>query len=163
MYFRNYRFFSLHREIFSWKISLLVTSEILGVIVNTLTANDKYFLQNSQNFLQPIQMPLSKKEKKFLNFSLHFWNLTSILNILKKKMTFTVDVFPKLQTAKNVRQISEKPRFGTPFNSQDVKGSQTLVKSAWQHFYQIFPSLLEKLSRKMSPLVICELLGLSVN
>ena len=45
-------------------------------------------------------------------------------------MTFTVDVFPKLQTAKNVRQISEKPRFGTPFNSQDVKGSQALVKSA---------------------------------
>ena len=34
-------------------------------------------------------------KKLFLNFFLHFWNLVSILNIFKKKMTLIADVFPK--------------------------------------------------------------------
>ena len=57
-------------------------------------------------------------------------------------MTLIVYVFPKLQTAKDVvRQMSKKPRFRKPFDSQRVKLSQKLVKSAWQHFYHIFSSL----------------------
>ena len=32
----------------------------------------------------------------------------------------------------------EKTLFITAFDSQPVKGSQTLLKSAWQHFYHIF-------------------------
>ena len=31
--------------------------------------------------------------------------------------------------------MSKKVRFRTPFNSQHAKGSQTLSKSVWQHFY----------------------------
>ena len=38
-----------------WKISLFVIWQILGMFVNTLTADDKYALRNSENFLQPIQ------------------------------------------------------------------------------------------------------------
>ena len=39
--------------------------------------------------------------------------------------------FQKLQTVKDfVRAISKKHRFRTPFDSQHVKGSQTVVKSA---------------------------------
>ena len=46
-------------------------------------------------------------------------------------MTLTPYVFPKLQTAKDlVRTMSKNRYFGTPFNSQDFKGSQTLVKSS---------------------------------
>ena len=39
--------------------------------------------------------------------------------------------FPQLQTVKDfVRAISKKHHFRTPFDSQHIKGSQTLVKSA---------------------------------
>ena len=60
-----YHFFlSLSRE-WIWKMSLLVISEILELFLNTLTADDKYSLRKSENFWQPIQMKLSKKETFF--------------------------------------------------------------------------------------------------
>ena len=57
--------------------------------------------------------------------------------------------------------MSKKPCFRTFFDSQHVEGSQTLLKSAWQHFYCTFSS--GKLNWKMSILVISEILGLLVN
>ena len=39
----------------------LVLGEILGVFVNTLTADDKYRVQDCENLPLPIQMQLSKK------------------------------------------------------------------------------------------------------
>ena len=46
-----------------------------------------------------------------------------MLNILKKKMTLIANVFPTLETAKDVvGQMSEKTCFGTPLNCQQVKG-----------------------------------------
>ena len=55
---------------------LLVVSEILGLFVNTLAADDKYSLPNSENLWQPIEMQLSKKQKKlFLNSLPHSRNL----------------------------------------------------------------------------------------
>ena len=51
-------------------------------------------------------------------------------------------VFPKLQTPKDmVKQMSKKPRFRTPFNSQHIKASQTLLKSLWLRFYHICSTL----------------------
>ena len=47
-------------------------SEIPGLIVDILTANNKYSLCNSNRLLQPIQIQLSKKEKKFSGISLVF-------------------------------------------------------------------------------------------
>ena len=45
----------------------------------------------------------------------------------------------KFQSVKYVvRLMSEKPRFRTPFSSQHIKGSQTLVKSELHHLYHIF-------------------------
>ena len=38
----------------------------------------------------------------FLFFFLHFRNINSILNIFKKEMTVTADVFVNLPTPKNV-------------------------------------------------------------
>ena len=66
-------------------MSPLVLDEILGVLVNTLTANGKYLVQDCENLRLPIQMQLSQKRKSFLNFLFHFWNLNQVLNILKKK------------------------------------------------------------------------------
>ena len=58
--------------------SLLVIYKILRLFVNTLTADDKHYLLNSDNLTPPIQMQLSQKQKIFLNFFLTFKE--SILN-----------------------------------------------------------------------------------
>ena len=79
-------------------------------------------------------------------------------------MTRIADVFPKIQTAKTmVWQMPGYPHFRTHFDSQHVTDSQTIVKSAWQHFYHIFSSLLGIFSRKIYLLVICEILGVFLN
>ena len=105
-----------------------------------------------------------KKEKLFLNFLFHFWNLHQILNILKEKMIVIANVFPKLQTVKIfVRKFSKEHRFGTGFGSQHVKASQLLAKSPWERFYHVPLSFWEKLIWKMSHLVLCEILGVFVD
>ena len=43
----------------------LSVSEILGVFVGTSTADDKYYLRNKKNSLQPIHLQWSKKQKTF--------------------------------------------------------------------------------------------------
>ena len=43
-----------------------------------------------------------RNEKYFLNIFLQFWNLDSIFNIFKKKITLIVYVFLNLGTLKNV-------------------------------------------------------------
>ena len=64
--------------------------------------------------------------------------------------------FRKLQNVKNVvRPLFKKHRSRTPFDSQNGKGSKTLVKSAWEKFHHIFSSLWKTLIWKISPLVIC--------
>ena len=80
----------------------LSVSEILGVFVYILTADDMYFLCNKKNLRQPIQLKLWKKQKIDLIVLLHLWSLNQVLNILKKKMTLTGYVFSKLDTAKDV-------------------------------------------------------------
>ena len=52
----------------SWKKSLLLTCQILGLLVNTLAADEKYPVLNSNNLTLPIRMELSEKEKKFSQF-----------------------------------------------------------------------------------------------
>ena len=69
-----------------------------------------------------------------------------------------------MQTIKDlVRPLSKKHRFRTSFDSQHVKASETLVKSAWKHFYHSFLSLSGEMIWKMSPLLKFEMLGVFVN
>ena len=82
----------------SWKKSPLLTCQSLGLIVNTLDADDKYPVLNNDNLTIPIQMQLSVKKKVFLNLFLLFWSQAEILNLLKKNMTLIAFVFRKLQT-----------------------------------------------------------------
>ena len=49
-------------------MSLLEICKILRLFLNTLTADDKYYLLNSDNIMQPIQTRLSEKEKTFCQF-----------------------------------------------------------------------------------------------
>ena len=83
-----------------WKKSLLLTCKILGLLVNTLAAEENYPVLNRNNLMIPIQMKISQKRRLFLNFLLHFWNLPEILNVLKKRMTLIAFVFRKLLTRK---------------------------------------------------------------
>ena len=48
-----------------WKMSPLVLDEMLGVFVNTLTADGKYPVQVCENLQVPIQMQLSEKRETF--------------------------------------------------------------------------------------------------
>ena len=82
------------------KKSLLLTCQILGLLVNTLAADEKYPAPNKDNLTIPIQMQLSQKKIFFFNFWVDFWNLDSILNILEQKTTLTAFAFPKLRTLK---------------------------------------------------------------
>ena len=43
----------------------LIKFEILGLIVNRLTADDKYSRRNIQNLTQQLQTAISQKEKIF--------------------------------------------------------------------------------------------------
>ena len=53
-------------------MSLLAIFEILGLLFKILIPDDKYSLRNSQNLRRQLQMQLSKKQRKMLNFLLQF-------------------------------------------------------------------------------------------
>ena len=50
-----------------------------------MTEDDRYIRCKMQNFPQQLQTPISQKQKIFLDFLLHIWNVHQIYNILKKK------------------------------------------------------------------------------
>ena len=156
--------FSSFSGMLIWNMSPLVFSEMLGVLVNRLTTDGKYPVQDIENLQLPIQMQLSENQKLCLKFLFHFWNLHQILNILKKRIIVTASVFPKFQAMKIlIRPLPKKLSFITPFDTQHVKASQILWKSRWERFYHVFPSFLGKFILKMSPLLLGEILRVFVN
>ena len=79
-------------------------------------------------------------------------------------MIVIATLFRKLETVKDfVRTLFKKHRFRNSFDNQHVKESQSYVKYAWEHFDHIFSSLWETLIWKISPLVICWILGVFRN
>ena len=108
----------------------------------TLTANDKYPARDCHSLSTPIKMQLSLKRKTFIDSFFPFLESTSNFNHFEKKIILIAPSFRELQTVKDlVRPLSKKHRFRIPFYSHHVKGSQTLVKSALEHFHHIFSSL----------------------
>ena len=78
--------------------------------------------------------------------------------MFEKKMTLIAEVFPKLQTPKNmVTSMSKKSRFKGSFGKQHGKRAQTLLKVPWQHLYHIYWSLSMQLTCKNWLLVICKI------
>ena len=105
-----------------------------------------------------------KNKKHFLEFLFHLWNLHQILNILKKKKIPIANVFPKLAIVQClVTPLTIQRRLKTLFDSQHVKRFQTLVKSSWEHFYQIFSSLWGEIIWKTSPWFKFGIIGLFAN
>ena len=65
-----------------------------------------------------------RNEKLFLNFSLRFWNLHQILNILKKKSLIAY-VFPKILPPKvGITEMYKRSCFRKPFGNQRVKANR---------------------------------------
>ena len=63
--------YHIHRSLLSqlsWKKSLLLTCKILGLLVNTLIADEKYPVLTGDNLKIPIKMQLSYKQKNFSRF-----------------------------------------------------------------------------------------------
>ena len=77
---------------------------MLGLFVNTLTADGNYSRHNRENFPQRTQMQLSQKTKFFIRLFTDFGNLHQILITLKKSMNLIAEVFPKLLTPHEVRK-----------------------------------------------------------
>ena len=77
-------FFSFSGKLI-WIISSLVLGEILGVFVNTLTADVKYPVQGCENLQVPIQMQLSEKGKTFSEFFVWFLDSTSNFEHFERK------------------------------------------------------------------------------
>ena len=66
-------------------MSLLVLVEILGVYVNTFTANAKYPVQDCENLQLKIQIQLSEKRKIFSESFVPFLESTSNFKHFGKK------------------------------------------------------------------------------
>ena len=77
-------FGSLRREM-PWKISLLFKFEILGVFVNTLTADGKYPVWDCENLKFRIQLQLSSNQKTFSHFFVPFMESSSNFKYFRKK------------------------------------------------------------------------------
>ena len=79
-------------------------------------------------------------------------------------MIFIADVFPLFRTPKNiVRQKFKKWLFRVPFDKEDGKGGQTLLKTERHSFYHTYWSQWKQLRCKKSPLVICKVLKTFIN
>ena len=64
---------------------MLVLCKILGLFVNTLTADDKYSLLNRDNLTQSIQTLLSQKQKTFSRIFSSFLKSTLNFEHFQKK------------------------------------------------------------------------------
>ena len=60
-----------------WNISLVLLREVLGMFLNTLSADCKYLIEDWENLQLPIQMQLSEKRKPFSQFLVRFLDSTS--------------------------------------------------------------------------------------
>ena len=79
-------------------------------------------------------------------------------------MTLIADLFPKLQTQKNlVRSMPKKSCFKGSFGKQHGKRAQTFLKFGWQHLYLIYWSLWRQFTCKKFLLVICKISRLFPN
>ena len=76
-------------------------------------------------------MKLPLKSKTFTHFFILFLETKSNFKHFEQKMIVIPTLFRKLQTVKDlVTQLSKKHFLRAPFDSEHVKGSQTLVKCA---------------------------------
>ena len=84
----------------SWKKSLSVWYQILTLLVNALTADDKYSDSNMQNLRQQFQTPLSRKQKTFSRFFIAFLKYAQNLEHFQKKDVYSSLMISEIIDAK---------------------------------------------------------------
>ena len=154
---------SLSRQL-SWKKSLLLTCQILGLLVNTLDSDFRYPILNRETLTRSILMQLPQKENNLSQFWTEF--LKSRLNFehFEKKVDPHSFCISDTTNSENVlRKMPKKYRFRGPFDKEHGKGAQALFKSASHHFYQILWSLPSKWSWEKFLLMTCKILALLLN
>ena len=80
---------------------LLVRYEILGFLVNTLTANYEYSGSNTDILALPFQMQLIQKLETFFSSFIAFSEFALNFEHFQKKKSFIAQVFARLLTPKN--------------------------------------------------------------
>ena len=105
-----------------------------------------------------------KNKKILVRFCLHFWNLTEISNVWKKKINpHSFFIFEITDSENVVRSMPKNSRLRRLFNKTPGKRAQALLKSASHHLYHIHWSPPSPLSWKKSLLLTSKILGLLVN
>ena len=115
---------------YTWKKSPLMTCQILGLLVNTLAANENYPVLNRDNLTIPIQMHVSQKQKKFSKFFAAFWKFSwNFEHFDKKDDPLRFCNFESTDSENVVREMSKNSRFRRPFDKQHCQRAQALLKS----------------------------------
>ena len=121
--------------------------QILGVFHNTLTANEKYLVQDCEILTSPIKMKLSLKPKTFIDSFVCCLESTSNFKHFEKRTIVIATLFRKLYTTKNLdRPLSKKHHFRI---TVDVPNFYKTCRRA----FSCFSLLWENLICKISPLV----------
>ena len=76
-------------------MSILVVSKILRPLVNTLTPDDKYSVDNRETLKKPVPIQLSKELMIFSQFFTVGLKLPFNFEIFKKKLSLIAYLFPK--------------------------------------------------------------------
>ena len=86
----------------SWKKCRLVRFEILELLVNTLTTDDKYSSRNIQNLTQQLQTTMSQKQKTFYRiFITYVKSRTSSDNFVKKDESTSLSFYDIIDAEKS--------------------------------------------------------------
>ena len=119
----------------SWKKSLLLTCKILGLIFNTLAADDRYPIPNKDNLTIPTQMQLSERQQTSSQFLAAFLISSGNLKPFEKKMTTLDYLFPNLRDPKMWLDKSlQRPVSQDPWTSNMVNVS----KHCWNLHHSTF-------------------------
>ena len=85
-----------------WWKSALFKFEILGLIVNRLTADDKYSRRNIQNLSQELQTAISQKQKTFSGtFITYLKSITNSKAFAKKVESASLSICEIIDTEKS--------------------------------------------------------------
>ena len=124
----------------SWKTSLLLTYLILGLVVNTLAANEKYPVLTRDNLTIPIQMQLSQNQKTFSHFFASFLKSRMNFKYFGKNVTLIDFLFPKLRPAK---RWSDKCLKTAVKDDPSTSNMVNVPKHCWNLHHSIFITIID--------------------
>ena len=139
---------------------------MLQLFVKTLTADHMYSPHSWKNSLQLVQTQVSWKWKTGSQSFIAFWKSTRNHAQIeeKKRSTWNLKYFRSYWLWKMcLLQCQNSSCFRTPFKSQSVHRSQTLLKYARNSFCRDFPLIEEKLTWQASPWIRYKMERLFVN